>query len=187
MIDWRILAASFAGLIVVSSLVVGGFGGNIFSDLLDNVGNWLGSSPFGGFFSTPEVKTHEVDMTIYPVKISLDPELSVNLSTDDTVIENFKGTISFDFEEQKMLLEESSTSLKFELPIKNMEINNFKLNSFSADNIKLKIAPDIVSENGSIQLQNFFGKVIVTTENLKLEGNVSKIVAKIGDNTWELK
>ena len=187
MIDWRILAASVGALVVVSSIFIGGIGGNFFPDILDNLSDWLGSSPFGGFFSSPNLKTYEVDITLYPDEISLEPDLKINLSSDDTKINDFKGVLKFNFNEQKIFLEETGTSLKFELPLKNIEIDNLKLNSFFIDNINLRIAPDIISENGSVQLQNFYGKLTVTSESMKFKGNVSKIIAKIGSNTWKLE
>ncbi|MFH1444894.1 MAG: hypothetical protein ABIF08_00190 [Nanoarchaeota archaeon] len=187
MIDWRILTASFAAIIVVSSMFMGGIGGDFFSNILDDVSNWLGSSPFSGFFITPVVKTHDIDLTIYPKQISLTPDSSVNFSSESSVIRNFKGTINLDFEEQTIVLEEADSSLRYESSIQNLEIEYIKLNTLSLDDLKLKIAPDITSENGSAELYNFQGKLTITSESLKFEGNVSKIVAKIGDSTWELK
>ena len=187
MIDWRILAASFTAIILVSSVALGGFGTGFFSDILDNIGDWLGTSPFSGFFITPTAKTHAVELTLYPETIELSPDSKINLSTEKSKLMNFKGKMTIDFNSQIIRLEESGTSLIFEIPIEEVEVTNVKLSSLSVDNVSLRVSPDIVSEKGSAQMQNFYGSVLINLDSLSFKGNVSKITAKIGENTWELK
>ena len=50
MFDWKILAASFAALLVVSSVLVGGFG---FTDILGTLSDWMGESPLSGLVTAP--------------------------------------------------------------------------------------------------------------------------------------
>ena len=184
--DWRIIAASFAALIVIVSLLFNGVGGN-FSGIFKNVGGWLSSSPFSGFVVTPEAKTHSLDLILYPEQITIKPDSDVNISIKGTKIDNFLGNINVNFKEGKITFEQEKTSLKFESAIESMEIDGFKVSSFYVDNMQLKILPDTVSNNGSVQMKNFNGKLIITEANIQFSGNVSKVTARIDKNLWELK
>ncbi len=50
MLDWKIMGAAFAALLIVSAVVVGGTGGFGVTDIFDRLMDWLKSSPYGGFF-----------------------------------------------------------------------------------------------------------------------------------------
>lgn len=188
MLDWKILAASFVALLVVSSVLLGGFGiGEFFSDLINKIGEWLGSSPFGGFFSTPTAKTKEIDIVLYPANLSLKPDSSINVSTDMITLTNFKGEISTDFENETLIFKESDSSLIVEIPLERITIPDLQIKKMSFENVRFDMKPNITGENGSIEIYDFLGKGIIAVGSVEFQGNVSKMTVKIGDMEWEVK
>lgn len=188
MLDWKILAASFVALLVVSSVLLGGFGiGEFFSDLMNKIGEWLGSSPFGGFFSTPTAGTKEIDIVLYPANLSLKPDSSINVSTDAVTLTNFKGEINADFEDEVLIFRESGSSLTVETPLKRITIPDLQIKRLSFENIRFAVKPNITGENGSIEIYDFLGRGTITVGTVEFQGNISRMTVKMGDMEWEVK
>jgi len=188
MLDWKILAASFVALLVVSSVLLGGFGiGEFFSDLINKIGEWLGSSPFGGFLSAPTTETKQIDIMLYPANLSLLPDSIVNISTDAVTLTNFKGEINMDFKDKTLIFKESGSSLTVEVPLEGITVSDLQIKKMSFENLIFDVKPDITGGNGSIEIHDFLGKGIITTRGVGFQGNVSKMTVRIGDLNWEVK
>lgn len=188
MLDWKILAASFVALLVVSSVLLGGLGiGDFFSDLINKVGEWLGSSPFGGFLSAPRAETKEINIVLYPPNISLAPDSTVNISTDAVTLTDFKGEINADFKDRTLVFRESGSSLVVETELKTLVIPNLRIKRMEFENLIFDIKPDITGGNGSIEIHDFLGKGTITARGVEFQGNVSGMTVSIGDMNWEVK
>ena len=187
MLDWKIVVASFAALLFVSSLLLGGLGvGDTFSDILDNIGQWLDSSPFGGFFSVPSKQTSSIDVILYPSELTLNPDAEINLNLDQFELSNFKGGITADFVNNTLVFEEDSSSLKISMPLSNITIEELRINALLIDGMKFIIVPDVTAENCSMEMYDFYGTGLITGEHIELMGNASRVKAKIGNMNWEL-
>ena len=191
MIDWKILGASFAALIVVSSVFVGSASAfsinDFFSNLIEQISNWLQGSPFGGFFAQPETKALRIDILLFPERLSLRPDNNLAVNLNGVYLTDFKGKITTDFLNKTITFSEENSPLKVTTPLKELTVEDFKLTAFSATGINFLISPNITAENGTLEIVNFLGKLHITKEHIQLSGNVSRVQAKIGDLLWEIK
>lgn len=187
MLDWRILAASFVALVFISGLFITGFGIKDFvTDIGEKIGEWTGSSPFGGFFSTTPKKIHQIEIVLYPESIQIASQTPVDISSDSLNLENFQGTINVSFSEKNVILKEEQTELKVELMLSRMEIDNIKLASFTTGNISFEIKPDIKTSRGALDMTDFSGTSLLDEKSMTFIGNVSMLKTRIGDRSWEL-
>ena len=190
MLDWRIAGASFAALIVVSSVFIGGssFGiGDFFSDIMEQIGGWMKDSPFGGFFSTPVTSTTRVSMTLFSDTLEFSPSNEANITTiSGANITGFSGTVTADLPGETVLLTEPGTPLRISLPLDRLEFAELEMASLLLENTGFLIDPNMTTDNGTVEITGFLGTGTLTTKGLKIEGNVSRLRTIIGGMTWEL-
>ncbi len=179
MLDWKILAAGIAALILVAAFVAGDSQTNFLSDIINRIGGFLGSSPFGGLFSSTE-EPQPVDIIIYPENLSLHLDKN-NITLNSIELSEFTGDVSIDFSNKKISLSQKGSQLKLTAPIEKVTIEGLKIPKLLAENMRLEVVSgkyNITSNNGTIEVFNFFGQATITPQNIELMGNVTKIERK---------
>jgi hypothetical protein len=185
MLDWKILASAFIALVIVSFILLEGFGAvNFFSNTFGSIGEWFGSSPFGGMVPGSEGK--HVSVMLYPSNLTLEPEGEVNIETGSVNLTGFAGGIHSDFDRNIIVLKETGSKLEVAVPMRNVRIEGFRLDKFSLDDARFMIAPNITAENGTIEFRDFSGSATFKSGGLELVGNVSTLTAKIGELNLDL-
>jgi len=182
MFDWKILGATFAALIVVSTLFVGGFGiKDFFSQIFEKISEWLGSSPFSGFQHT---KSTHVHFTLYPENFVFSPDSPINITLSTMKINNFKGKINTHFKNNTLLFSEDQTDLKIETEIQNFVAPEVSLKElvFKGKFIVTSTGSNITAENETISVYNFLGVVSLQNKSIVFSGNVTKIKGR----DWEI-
>jgi hypothetical protein len=188
MFDWRILSAAFVAFLFVSGVFVSNIGLRDFlNSIIQRVSEWMKTSPFGGFFTSPTKKPKEVEFSIHTKELTLKPDAKVSLISDKFALSGFRGKIMIDLENQKIKLTDSTSSLQINLSIDGeATIENLKLSTFSLENVKFEVSPMIKTNNGSIFLNDFSGNVSIKSDGVHFYGEVTSFKTKIEDNTWEL-
>ena len=183
MLDWKILAASFAALLFVSSMFIGDFAiQDFFSTVVEKIGEWLGGSPFGGMVTAPTssvIEGNTVNVKIYPERFTIIPDNPVNITFDGKEITDFSGEIVIDYSEKKITFDESNSRLNIIIPIENTEITDLKIKKVIIHNKEIDVNTedwDLSNKNGSIEVYDFSGIVEITTRMIELKGNMSKLV-----------
>jgi len=186
MLDWKVLASAFIAMIIVTIIMLEGFGASSFlSGGMSFISEWFGSSPFGGLVSGGS-DGKQVTVTLYQPNLTLRPQEEVEIETVTVNISGFVGDIHADFDSKILVLYESGSDLKVAFPLKNIRISGFKINKLQLENSNFMIEPNITTDNGTIEMKDFFGTVTTKTNGLEFQGNVSELSAKIGDLSWEL-
>ena len=184
MLDWKILAASFAALLFVSSMLIGDFAiTDFFADIAEKLGEWLGNSPFGGMFTAPTqssvINTNIIDVSIYPDTFILKPDYPVNMSFNEKEITGFMGDIIIDYDEKKITLDESNSQLNIVMPIENVEIHGLILKKLLIQEKGIEANTgnwEIQTDNGTIEIYDFSGFGEISSESIHLEGNITKLI-----------
>jgi hypothetical protein len=181
MLDWRILAASFAALLFISSVLVGGLGiTDFFSTIANKISEWLGSTPFSNIFSSQsKTSSEEVDLTLYTPFFTLKPDSSVNITTEGITLKEFEGEVNIDFQNSGIFFRPINTQLTIDTVLKEVNISNLRLSKLLVDNTMLRIKSDkwnITSDNGSVEMHGFEGYASVTNSSITLKGNVSRLI-----------
>jgi hypothetical protein len=198
MLDWRILGASFAALIVISAVFLGGTGssedtatskggvGDILSGIIEKIQGWFSGSPFGGFFEQPVARSSTVQVVLYPDEFQLKPESAVDLSAGQTLVTGFTGTLDANFVNQTLTLSEEGSSLKVTLPLDSVVLEEIRITSLTLSGMKFEIVPNMTSGNGTLEMANFLGRMEFNSDSIDMFGNVSKLRTQIGTMRWEL-
>jgi hypothetical protein len=174
MFDWKILAASFAALLVVSSVLVGGFG---FTDILDKLNEWLGESPFGGFVAAPVRNTKPVTVIFFPEYFEL-PVEGVSFSTVDADFEGFTGTLQANLSSNTISFSPGDTQLRVTLPLSDLAIDDVRIGRLSLEDTDFHVishALDTSGENASLEVYDFSGRLSINQELVRLDGNVTAV------------
>lgn len=188
MLDWRIVGASFAALVVASSLFMGSANagvGDFFSDIMSQINEWMSGSPFGGMFSTTSPATKQISILISPSVLEFSPGPETIIFSGDHNITGFSGTVSADFSSGTAVLASSKSDLKISMPAE-ISFQNLALGALTVEGARFTIPPNMTIDNGTVTLKNFLGTGSITSEGLELQGNVSTLKATMGDFNWEL-
>jgi len=185
MFDWKIIAAVFIALIVVSYIVIGVPGiRDFFGGIASTVGDALESSPFGGLFSSSGVKKTPVELTLRPESFSLKPELPVNVSLGDgTVLNDFKGELVL--VNGTMQLKQEGSSLVISPKLNLIEIEGVKLSRLELEGMEVEVKSEEIDtkvDGGSLEVLDFIGSGRISKEGIVLSGNVTRIRG----NGWEI-
>jgi len=182
MLDWKILAASFAALLVLSSVLLGAFGiGDFLAGAAEKARELLGGAPFSGLFTGRGSPEQQITLTLFPENFTLVPDSAVAITIGDIQLNDFAGEIGIHFDSNKLILEEKESSLSISLPITETEIEQVSLASLKLENAVFDVGPTISTDNGTFELTHFSGTVTVTEKNVEFFGNVSSIKIKIGE------
>lgn len=174
MFDWKILAASFAALLVVSSVLVGGFG---FSDILDKLQEWMGGSPFGGFVTAPVRDSKPVAIIIFPDTFELSVD-KASFAIGDADFQNFTGTIQADLTSDMLTCHQKDTDLKVSLPLSELKIEDVSIGKLYLEDIDFNVIShslDTHGENSTLEVNDFSGRVTILDELVRLDGNVTAV------------
>ncbi len=186
MFDWKIIAAVFIALLVVSYVIIGVPGiRDFFGGIASGVGKALESSPFGGLFSSGGVKKIYAEITLYPDTFSLKPELPVNITLGDTVLQDFRGEISMDLANDTISMKQEGSSLVISPRLDLVVIEGLKISRLDLENMKANVKSgdiDTDVENGTLEILDFLGEGKITEEYIMLSGNVTKVKG----NGWEI-
>jgi hypothetical protein len=173
MLDWKILAASFAALLIVSSVLIGGLG---FTDIVDNIRDWLGGSPFGGIVDFPEAGSKEATVIIYSTPFSFSPDVPINATIGDASMEGFSGIVSADFD--ALSLEFSSDSFTLSFPISNITLEDISIGKLELDNADFAVKDgelETSAENGTLEFSDFVGSIAFRDTRATLTGNFTSV------------
>lgn len=186
MLDWKILAASLVALLFISSLFIGGTGiKDFFSDALNKVGDFLGTSPLGGIFPASSV-TGDGKITIFllPKTLTITSENPVNIQVGSTTFSGFDGNIILNFENSTVKL--SSETLTVTFPIETLNITSLTLRSLDFKETPFEIKPDISTDSGDVEIRSFIGTASVVPRGIELSGKVASFKVTIGELVFEL-
>ncbi len=187
--DWKILAASFAALVIVSSIILGGFGlGDFFSDIINTIGGFLGSSPFGGLGASGSELS--VLILFYPSVFSLETEQAVNLTISPATLEMFDGKITVDYENEIIRLNPENTDLSIELPLQEAIIEDIQFSKIFVEEMDFEIISEESGQTtgtGNVEIFDFSGDFKIGADRVEFNGTSLKISVKTGDSEWELK
>ena len=187
--DWKILAASFAALVIVSSILLGGFGlGDFFSDIISTIGNLLGASPFGG--TTSPATGIGFSVAFYASQFSLQTEQGVNMTVNPISLEMFDGEICVDYQEEIIVLRPENTDLSIDLPLQEIVIEQMTHSEVSIEEADFEITSEESGKttgSGTVEIFDFSGRLTIGTDMIEFDGNASRLSVKSGDSSWELK
>jgi len=176
MLEWKILAAAFSALIVISILLVGNTGaGDMFGGIVGKITDWLGGTPTP--ISIGKSGSKEITLSLYPKNFTLSPESKLNLTLGGSYFENYNGDISVDYTSGKINLKEKS-GLSISSPIQEIEIQNLRISRLSLKDMKFTLMSsqsNISSQSGSLDIQGFSGLFSITNSSITLSGNITKI------------
>lgn len=148
------------------------------SDILDRIREWFEMSPFGGIFTQPVKRTGEMRLTFYPETFSTKIGSHVNITSNTTGIWNFKGEMGIVMVNNMMVLKEEGTNLLIEQRIGDIVIENLEIPTLELTGMKLVLETGNwtqTSEDGSVNVKDFFGNAYIDRGVIRLEGNVSKL------------
>ena len=186
MAEWKILAASFATLLVISTLLVGDFGiRDAFSGIVDKINNWLSGSPFGGMIEIPEGTAVKVDMFLNPKNFTFEPN-NLNITANSVDFSGFSGKLDIDYSESKITMTQTGTGMKIETPINEIIVEGIVIPKITLADTKFSVMTEqsnISTQNDSVEINGFSGTAIINAQGIELLGNVSSIKG----NGWEIK
>lgn len=178
MLEWKILAAAFSALLVISIVLVGNTGvKDLFGGIVGKLTDWLGGSSVSLPGGLGKSGTNIVYITLYPNNFTLSPGYKLNLSLGESYFENFNGEISTDFQAGKISLNDKS-GFSVSSPIQPLTIQDLKLSRLQLKEMKFTLVSsqsNITNENGSLDMQGFSGAFSITPSSITLSGNVTKI------------
>lgn len=187
MISWKILAAFLAVLVIISVLLSGGLGKNMVSDALSAVGEWLQKSPLSGFLSSPQVRSKEVDITFTRPRFDIALENKVNISGQGIEMSDFRGTVSIDmYASRPLVLKPLDSGFQASVDPEGLSIDSAEVRRLLAEGASFRMKPDIDSDNGSIDISNFAGSMLFTSGQLRMVGNATKVMLRLGPSSWEM-
>jgi hypothetical protein len=172
MFDWKILAASFAALLVVSSVLVGGFG---FGDILGKLKEWLGESPLGGFVTAPVRGSRQAEIVLTGDVLEI-PLEGTDFSIGDAEFRGYTGSIRADFPNDRLEFVSGSGSVAF--PYRGLTIGDMSLGSLTLEDSDFHVLSeglDTSAEGATLEVQGFTGSLSVGDSSITLDGNVTLI------------
>jgi hypothetical protein len=179
MLEWKILAAAFSALLVVSMVLAGNTGfGDAFGGIAGKITDWLGGSPVnipGGLTGKPG--SNAVSISLFPRNFTLSPGTRLNFTLGESSFENFNGEVSVDYQSGKISLREKGSSFVVSSPIQAFTIQSISLPklSYQGKFAVLSSQSNIENENGSLDMQGFSGAFSISNSSITLSGNVTKI------------
>jgi len=177
MLDWKILAASFAALLFISSALIGGgsaFGiGDTFSGIMDKISQWLGGSSVS--LSTPE-EGQEVEILITPNILIIPIETDTTINIDSVTMKDFSGEIIVDYENE--VVNFMSNDMEISTPLQEIKIKETEINKLILEEITVEIIHDEWSEKtekSKVEIVGFVGDIEIMVDMISLKGTVSNI------------
>jgi hypothetical protein len=187
-LEWRILAAIFAVLVVLSSVLVTSTGiKDLFFNTTKGFGDSLKGSPldwFSSLFSTPQKGVNTVEIKVMTDNITLNIEKPANITYGKTNIANFKGVVTFDFMGKSSTFLPVGSDIRLETELAETRIKSVHMPVLIMNNIDFVVTSEktnITASNEKIEIYDFFGDLTVTYAVL-FSGNVTKVK----DEKWSI-
>jgi hypothetical protein len=174
MFDWKILAASFAALLVVSSVLVGGSG---FTDIFDRLRDFLGGSPLSGLLTAPVGGSRQASVTITQDTMALALE-SHGFKVYEAEFKDFSGTMNVDFGAEALAFSPSGSSTQVSFPLKAMALEDIKISSLDLEETDFMVVSDGLETSGKeagLVIRNFSGSITILEGSVRLSGNFTSI------------
>lgn len=189
MLEWKILAAIFAVLIVLSSALVSNTGiKDFFMNSTTGFGDDITSgSPFDWFsslFSTPGKGSHAVEITLMMANLTLPIEAPVNITAGGSSLTNFKGTVNLDFIKNSSTFIPDGSDLQIERGLEETRIPDVSIPKMIIRGIDFVVTSEstnITGDDDNIEIYDFIGDILVT-DHILLTGNVSRVK----DDQWTI-
>lgn len=194
MLDWRMVGASFAALVVVSSIFAGSASGagsgvtDILSNIINQIQDWFKSSPLEGVLggATPHTKQIHTTVYIYPDSITIEPVQPLEFSFQDISFQNFEGEINANFADNELSFNVKDSDLQLNASTGSLVLEDLEIMSLQVTESKFSIEPNMTADNGTLNMKGFSGMAFLGTDHIKLEGNFTSLEAQIGELTWDL-
>ena len=187
-LEWRILAAIFAVLVVLSSVLVTSTGiKDLFFNTTKGFGDSFKGSPldwFSSLFSTPQKGVNKVEIKVMTGNITLNIEKPANITYGKTNIANFKGVVTFDFMGKSSAFLPAGSDIRLETELAETSIKSVHMPVLIMNNIDFVVTSEktnITASNEKIEIYDFFGDLTVTDAVL-FSGNVTKVK----DEKWSI-
>ncbi len=183
-LEWRILAAIFAILIVLSSALTLNTG---LKDFILGLGGNLGDLFRGSPLLPGDVAAKSaipVEIRISGDNISLSLDQPVNITYGGSTIEGFKGVAFFDLARRSAALAPAGTGMRISVGPGGMLIENARIQQirFSGVDFSARSEKTNVTEpNGDIEIDGFSGD-IRASDSLVFSGNVTRV----RDGNWAI-
>ncbi len=168
---WKFLLAALAALIALLLII----GGQIDLTRL----NLQLPTPWFG------VPTKAIDVRLWPANFTFSATSPLNLVMDNISLSNFTGTVLIDFTTSRLTFRPTGSQSEFRVSLVDIELGTANLTRLEFSNTKLESATLIGT--GDIEIDGFSGTVAIINTSLRLTGNVTKIVIKTDNSSWELK
>jgi hypothetical protein len=188
MLDWKILAAVFAVLIVMASALATNSGvKDLFMNTTTGLGDSTSGSPFDWFtslFSTPGKSAKPVSIMLMVDNITLSVDSPTNITSGGSGITNFKGTVSFDLKGNKTVFSPSGSEISIDLELESTAISGVRIPAMTIAGIDFIVTSESTNITGTdddIEIHDFVGEVSVT-DRVLLTGNVSRVK----DGHWSI-
>jgi hypothetical protein len=188
MLEWKILAAIFAVLIVLSSALVSNTGiKDFFLNSTGDFGDSIQGSPFDWFsslFSTPQKEVNAVEIKLITGNITLEMGSPVNITAGTSNILNFKGSVSLNFRENSSTFQPADSDIRLDTELEKTVIKEVRFSKLVLQNIDFVVTSEKTNITGSddkIEIYDFSGDITVT-DHILLSGNVTKVK----DEQWSI-
>jgi hypothetical protein len=185
MLEWKILAAIFAVLIVLSSALVSNTGiKDFFLNATGNLGDWVHGSPFGSLFTTPQKKVNQVAIKLMADNMTFEMETPINITAGKTSISNFKGSVNFNFRKNSSTFQPADSDLRFGTELSGTVMKDVKIQKLVLTGIDFTVIGEktnITASNDNIEIYDFSGDITVE-DRVLLTGNVSRVK----DEQWSI-
>ena len=188
MLEWKILAAIFAVLIVLSSALVTNAGiKDMFMNTTTGFGDFTEGSPFDWFsslFSTPAKGVNTVSIKLTLNNITLPFESPVNITAGKSALLNFKGNIELDFGDNSTSFQQAGSDFQFETEMAETRISGVGIQKMVLQGVDFVVTSegnDITGTDDKIEIYDFFGDIEIT-DSVLLTGNVSRVK----DDQWSI-
>ncbi len=183
MLDWKILAASFIALLIVSAVLASTVNqDNPLGDVGSKISDWLGTPPFSNPLEGGKPGATQILLKIRS-PVTFEPDNAVNI-TGAVNVTMFEGGITFTPPQSVHLAQKTLT---IDLPWKSFAVDSVKIGTLQLENASFEVMGNVSTELGLLDIRNFFGTVSTSGNDIVLEGNISKMSVEIGGLTWEVK
>lgn len=181
-LEWRILAAVFAILIVLSSALTLNTGLKDFIlGLGGNLGDLFRGSPLSPGISLAAGQI-PVEIRLYGENITLSLDSPVNITSGGSAIENFRGSAIFNLTGRSSVLIPAGSDARITMETKDMLIRGVSIPLLRLSGIDFSVTSEqtnITTPKGDIEIQGFSGDMRASNF-LMLFGNVTKVK----DDKW---
>jgi hypothetical protein len=168
---WKLLLAALAALIAIVIIIGGKFDISQFQNI---------QIPFPQFSPTKAV-----DILLWPANFTFETQNPINLFIDNTSFVNFTGTIYSDFVKSKITFRPTGSQLEITTKMADINMGSANLSKLTFESTKIETAN--LTAIGDIEINSFSGTLAIQNMTLKLTGNVSQLVIKIGSTIWQIK